>query len=592
MIVWFDLEWGIETRTFRCASWYTEGKLYGTHSFTVFKDFIEGLPDDVTLGGFNILSDSDLRRCLEWGIALPANFRVQDAFIATKLLHPTYPWKDLKSVSRLHGFQYENEATTDATVRLLDYCGKDTVAAQVVYEAAAAEAQARVPALSPALEVYNDIAQAFFLVEVAGMKVDHQFLTREQLRLTSELGRLTPQLPDPAMVTNTNVLRDWVEQRWTPKELAILPRAVDPVTGERSGPRSMDVSYLTLLPRQTKQFQAILDARATYSYYNLFVRRPLEEFGDFFHPRYKLLHASTGRRSTEPAIQNWPAESRQAFKSRYQDGKIVSVDFRNLEARLFAWEAGCTKLLTALIEGGYPLIASQTFGGPLIEKSDPKYKVIKATVLAVLYNMTPWLYGHNVWVSSGGKIKMSTEETERTLQQFFDTYPEIYEERERRKAYVWEHGAALSTAGAPIELLVLPEDLYLDNPKWVKDYRKRIENQAVNNPTQQLAGYVTGCGLVDVITALQQQQWGTFADLLWQARASCGWVPKPQGQVLPISEVHDELVFDVPYEDVPDSKQLLVECLVNNHTTLKRVVPQFDCPLDVEIVVGDYWKKD
>jgi DNA polymerase I-like protein with 3'-5' exonuclease and polymerase domains len=353
----------------------------------------------------------------------------------------------------------------------------------------------------------------------------------------------------------------------------------------------MDVSYLTLLPRQTRQFQTILDARATYSYYNLFVRRPKEQFGEFFHTRYKLLHAASQRRSTEPAIQNWPPEARQAFVSRYKGGKIVAVDFRNVEARLFAWQAGCPKLLAALLEGGYPLIASQTFGGPLIEKHDPKYKVIKATVLAVLYNMTPWLYGHNVWVESKGKIRMSDTETHETLEKFFKAYPEIFVERERRKQIAWNTGTAFSSVGVPIQLPILPEDLLLSDPKWQKHYRKRIENQAVNYPTQQLAGYVTACGLVDVIDALVDAQMGTFSEFLWHAQASCQ-DPEQHKMVLPIAEVHDELVFDIPNDLVDSTGELLKDCLVKHQTTLKRLCPEFDCPLDVELIVGDYWRKE
>lgn len=581
-----DLEWDKDTKVFRSAAWYRigapENRVIGSTNFSVVAYELGELAyanPDMRLVNHNI--KVDLGQLVRWGVPLPANFRVADSLVAARLLYPDIPSKALKPLAREFGMDYESEWDTEDLNALLAYNARDTFAAATLYQILWDKAT---PDQRNVLELNNKFTRAFFAMEMAAVKLDTQFLESEVERLTTELARTMPDIP-VGFVTDDGAFREWLHNHYTKKELAEVP-----ITWKTKDIQ-LSKAALSMLPYRVDGLDRILEVRATYDYLKSFVLNPLEKQDQgYYAPEYKLLVAKTHRRSTEPAVQNWPISARRALVPRFPDGRFVAADFRNLEARLFAWQCGSQELLGDLIEGGYLLIAARVFGWTDIQdKKDPRYKLTKATLLALTYNMGDWLFRQNLRTQQG--LDKSKEEVAHYRDAFFSAYPEVYKEIERRKAYMHKYGYAPPAVGRGIQPLYdIPEE-YI--PPGDRRRRKgRLENQAVNNPTQLLAAYVTGSALVDIQRRICEWHGINFAEYvarLYESRQAK--IPVLKG--FPVLEVHDELVAEATTEEhVEPLTEIMRECMTTPRMLLS-VVPNFptDGLLDVEIGVSSYLSK-
>lgn len=576
-----DLEWHIDTLQFRCGCWRKDkaATITGTFSLDTLRKVIESLPDDTCFIGHQIAS-ADLKQLTRWGIKLPQHFTIEDSLVASRLANPDWPTHKLKPLAREYGYEYQDEHATADDKELILYCGKDVEASEAINDAIKASLQRRQSAL---LKLQNAIAQAFFYCEIAGIKLNIKTLEADKQEYESKIARLAPLVADGAF-TDDGRMRSWLQQNYSEKELQMLGKT-------DGGEMALNVKAMKWLPRQNKEFHAMVDGRAAQDYLTLYVNRPLEIQKDgYLFSNFKHLVARTQRRSTEPAVQNWPEQARHCIVSRFPGGKIVSADFKNLEARLFAYEAGCKKLMECLVEGGYPLVAERVFGWTGITKQDPRYKALKVLVLAIQYNMGNGVYIRNMLIDHG--IKKTWAEAEADFDLFFDKFPEMYAERERRKRYGWETGKAWSLIGAHMPLPILPFDK-IYSEKDVKWRKKSCENRAINYPSQCMAAYVTGSAMYDL-----QKELSVMADgagryveamidsrkdpVSWQRAYS--YLPG-----IPIIEVHDELVADCPADKVELMKEMFTKYMLQLKT-LKQFIPTFNCPLDVDITVADFWK--
>lgn len=571
-----DLEWD-RSDHFRCGVVYHAGKLLGFQDVSQLIKFLKSLPGRVCFVGHNL--SADLRRLVKYGY-LPPDFEVKDSLIAARLVDTGMVDKSLKILSREYGFEYEDLHSTQDLRELMEYAGKDVWASWWLYRAY--EERVKNTHQEKVLDWYNKFVVVYFLLEIAGLRYDYLLAREEIEKYKLELSTLLGSFPlglDPKTITNDNLLREWLKTKWSEKDLAVLGKTA-------SGLVSVGSEQLRLLPRQPKGFEAILKARSIQDFLSLYLFRPLSllDGSGFLSPSYRLLVAKTHRRSTYPAIQNWPKEARRYIISRFPGGRILAADFKNLEARLFAWQSGCRKFFTAMIERGYSGVAEEVFKLKKVEKGTAEYTFVKSTVLAVLYNMSANLLAKRLRISLGRVV--SVEEAEKTLSVFYETYPEVWDAQQKRKMWAWKYGRTYSDVGAEIPLHLLPREWYRD------DYRrKEVENKAVNYPTQQLASYVTAFGLYSLQKDIADRYggFGQYCQAVWESRQG----KEVKGGILPIIEVHDEVVFDT---DTTGREEEYVEWIKWHLTEggvkyLRELCPKFSCPLEVEVVGGDFWVK-
>ena len=581
-----DVEWYVPSKTgdlgpdgsFRCATWMSGKKLFGTKSFDKFKGIIESLPEKTEFIGHN-LTGAEFDAFNRWGIPLPDRFSINDTMLASRLLEPQTAAHDLKFLAKERGYYYSEEwANPDEDV-CLEYCSKDTFMSRVLADE---YADTLTPETARVLSFTNKLSRAFFAVECAGLKLDVQQLRNLEVSYGARLGDLLARGVPPKPITDDREMRAILMKRYT-KDLLIkkLGKTED-------GQVQVSAKLLERLPKLTVALKDLIEARRLNDYRTLYIKRPLEMATPegFIFPKYKILVAKTHRRSTKPAIQNWPEEARKVIVSRFEGGKIVAGDYKNLEARLFAWQCGCKSFLEALVEGGYLGIADRCFGWKIADKRDPKYKQLKSMILAVTYNVSPWLYAHNM---TNDGVPKTMDDAERDFGMFFDMFPEIYDELESRKDYVWKHGKTkCSVPGVTLPVTILPDYVFQDERDY-RRYCKRLENFACNWPTQNLASYVTGAALVEIQAAISGEQYGGYCNELHRMTKK-GGISKSYAGYFPIAEVHDELVFDSTSGTAAECQELMGGFMVNN-PTLHSLVPGFNCPLDTSFTIGDCWEK-
>lgn len=566
----FDLEWDKELKTFKCGSWYDGTVLRGSANKQTVSDNLDR--DYTVFGGHNVVADFE--QLVKWGIVPKSDFRIDDSLLALRLFKPDLPTRDLKPIAREYGIRYADEHDNPDIDELLQYCGKDSFASHFIFEKETAK---KSPQLLQVLQMNCQLSLEFLAIRLAGMRVDVELLTQQDLSIQEDMNKQLASLPsglDQSVITNDNVFRAWLQANYTPKELQALGKTA---TKELA----IGTKLLKLLPNKpglTEHLHAVRGLRTLYDYWNLFVHGALERTEQgYLTCDYKLLTTKSHRRATTPNMQNWPSKARSIFVSRHQDGKILSCDYRNLEARVFAWQAQCPRLLDALINGGYIRIADECFGIKGVDKASNEYRAVKAVVLGTLYGQGAWKLRHQLLVEQG--ITMTLRECEQYINTFFNFYPEVPQEMERRIGYLYETGCAYSHLGCR---LPLPDPRAVDPAEAWKV--KSIHNRAINWPTQHFASYVTGCALVDVARLIRDDQGWTMGEYLEHCWASRTY-PNEAPTILPITEVHDELTCDVKPGVSTDA---ITQTMIASNT-LRKLVPEFDCPLDVEAELKERW---
>lgn len=233
--------------------------------------------------------------------------------------------------------------------------------------------------------------------------------------------------------------------------------------------------------------------------------------GDVLHPTVWTLGAKTGRMSVSaPALQQLPAEDaevRDAFVPR--DGnKLFSIDYDQIEARLMAHFSQDPGMIAAFAADGdfFTNMARLIYQDDTIEKKDPRRNVTKHANYAKLFGAGVPKFSHTAGIP--------VAEGEQFLRAYDRAYPGV-------KAFQ----KALS-------------DLAV----------KRARNEGVayvttpsgrHQPTDPDATYKLTNYLIQ----------GSAADVLKHKIVELSNVGLTDYLVLP---VHDELIFDVPADEVAD----------------------------------------
>jgi uracil-DNA glycosylase family 4 len=295
------------------------------------------------------------------------------------------------------------------------------------------------------------------------------------------------------------------------------------------------------------------------------------------------LGARTGRRSSNrPNMQNWKPVMRRLVRSRWSGGAILDADYKSLEPYILGWLARDDKYLTYFQEGkGYVGIAKEVYGRD-VEKGTREYRVVKAIVLGTNYGAGAKKIANQLWIELG--VKLSSEyaeherEVERCRKKYLRAFPGI-------KRYMDKARHTLLTTGKVVTPTGRVRHMPVPQGERTPGFGHFL-NSAYNFPIQSLASDVTGSALVDVEEAISREYGISYIEL-HRALLSKQWPNVP----LAINEIHDELVYDLPPDDVVNRKRV-VELIVETMRavpTLRKVCPGFTLALDVEYLIGPTW---
>lgn len=272
----------------------------------------------------------------------------------------------------------------------------------------------------------------------------------------------------------------------------------------------------------------------------------------YLHPIYKQALTQTGRLSSvEPNIQNIPIRTeegqmiREIFISRFSDGYILTADYSQIELRILAHLSGDAKMIEAF---NHAVDFHKQTAGLIYEvDAEAVTKEMRHTAKAINFGI---IYGMSAWGLSES-LGISPLEANIYINKYFDTYREV-------KRFLDETVANAKRDGYT---------------KTVLNRRRYIPE--INSTNKNLSNFGER-------TAMNAPMQGSAADIIKIAMVNIRRRIKKAGlKALLIAQVHDELVFDCPKDEVNILKDLVKEEMESAYSLKVK--------LTVEVGIGKNW---
>tara|TARA_R110002124_G_scaffold41367_1_gene128285 strand:- start:32143 stop:34863 length:2721 start_codon:yes stop_codon:yes gene_type:complete len=269
------------------------------------------------------------------------------------------------------------------------------------------------------------------------------------------------------------------------------------------------------------------------------------------HTSYHQAVTATGRlSSSDPNLQNIPVRSaegrriRQAFVAT-EGCKIVAADYSQIELRIMAHLSGDSGLKAAFEQNldVHSATAAEVFGVELASVTGEQRRSAKAINFGLIYGMSAF--------GLGRQLHIGRNQAQEYIDLYFARYPGVQAYMDSIRKRAAEQGYVETLFG---RRLYLPEIRASNGMR-----RQAAERTAINAPMQGTAADIIKLAMISV------DQW--LADKKLNARM--------------IMQVHDELILEVPQDELEDVLSGLKARMSN--------AARLDVPLVVDVGVGDNW---
>jgi DNA polymerase-1 len=390
-------------------------------------------------------------------------------------------------------------------------------------------------------------------MERRGISVDRQVLSRLSGEFAQEAAGLEAEI---------NKLAGETVNVGSPKQMGDilfgklkLPGGTKTKTGQwATGARVLDelAEQGHELPQKILDWRQVSKLKSTYTdalpgYVNPTTHR--------VHTSYALAATTTGRlSSSEPNLQNIPIRTEDGRKIRRAfiaapGHKLVSADYSQIELRLLAEIAGIEQLRKAFRDGLdiHALTASEMFGVPVKAMPAEVRRRAKAINFGIIYGISAF--------GLANQLSIEREEAGAYIRKYFERFPGIRDYMEETKAFAKKNGYVLTLFGRKCH--------YPEIGASNASIRAFNERAAINARLQGTAADIIRRAMIRMDAALTKK--------------------KLNAQML--LQVHDELVFEVPDDEV--EKTLPVVTAVMVEAPLPAL--SLSVPLQVEAHAADNW---
>ena len=346
----------------------------------------------------------------------------------------------------------------------------------------------------------------------------------------------------------------------SPKQVAeVLYDRLDIKTGKKKRSRSTSAEILEELSQDYEICDYILQHRKfskLKSTYTDSLPTLISKRDGRIHTTYNQATTVTGRlSSSNPNLQNIPIRTeegnkiRNAFCSQDKEHNLIlSADYSQIELRLLAHVSGDEHLINAFNSDidVHTLTASKVFGVDVENVTKDMRRKAKAVNFGIIYGQSR--YG------LAKALNISNTQAQEFIDKYFESYPKIKQYMQDKIDFANENGYVETLLGRKRFLLA---ELQSSNYQ-IREFAQRA---AINQPLQ-----------------------GTAADLIKQAMIEVDKQITAKGlKSKMIMQVHDELVFELPKEELEDLKQLVVSAM--------ELSQPLKVPLVVDVNYGESWKE-
>lgn len=269
------------------------------------------------------------------------------------------------------------------------------------------------------------------------------------------------------------------------------------------------------------------------------------------HGKFNQTITATGRiSSTEPNLQNIPIrmELGRALRKVFvpKEGcRFIDADYSQIELRILAHSSGDENLIEAYktAQDIHRITASKVFHTPFDDVTNEQRSNAKAVNFGIVYGISSFGLSQD--------LSITKKQAAEYIEQYFETYPKIKEfldsvvEQARNDGYV----STLFGRRRPV-----PE---LSSKNFMqRNFGERI---AMNSPIQGTAADIMKIAMINVDRSIREQR--LHAKIVLQ--------------------VHDELLLEVPEQELAQVKELVEDCMRN--------AANLSVPLEVGLESGDNW---
>jgi len=392
-------------------------------------------------------------------------------------------------------------------------------------------------------------SESLYRIERNGVLIDSAFLMKQ----SDELGKRMMQLEREA-----HELAGQPFNLGSPKqigEILFTKLGLPVVKKTASGVPSTDEEVLEKLaedyplPAKLLEHRGLSKLKGTYT-----DKLPL-----MVHPKTGRVHthyaqavAITGRLSSnDPNLQNIPVRTEEGRRIREAfiaspGHRIASADYSQIELRIMAHISEDEALMRAFREGMdvHRATAAEVFGTTPDEVSSEQRRYAKVINFGLIYGMSSFGLARNLGIDKSAAANY--------IQRYFERYPGVKTYMDETRLSAKSKGYVETVFG---RRLYLPE---INSPNGPR--RGSAERQAINAPMQGTAADLIKLSMVKIQDVLDARKMRTKM----------------------IMQVHDELVFEVPEDEV---EWVRVEV-----PKLMASVAELRVPLLAEIGVGANWE--
>ena len=274
------------------------------------------------------------------------------------------------------------------------------------------------------------------------------------------------------------------------------------------------------------------------------------------HTTYNQALTVTGRlSSSNPNLQNIPIRTEEGNKIRAafcakdkENSLILSADYSQIELRLLAHVSEDEYLIHAFNSGEdiHTMTASKVFGVGVNEVTKDMRRKAKAVNFGIVYGQSRYGLAKNLGITN--------TEAQEFIDKYFEYYPGVKKYMAYEVDFVNKYGYVETMFGRK---RYLASELMSPNFQ-IREFASRA---AINQPIQGSAADLIKMAMIEVEKQLEAHDLKTKM----------------------IMQVHDELVFEVPKDELEEVKEIVKTAMELNQP--------LKVPLELDMNCGSSWKE-
>jgi DNA polymerase-1 len=398
------------------------------------------------------------------------------------------------------------------------------------------------------LELEQPLSRVLAKMEIEGIKVDRQTLLDMGEEIHGRLEHLTSQIYELAG-TEFNIN--------SPKQLGdiLFDKLGLPVIKKTKTGYSTNAEVLEKLEPHHEIVASILHYRQLGKLQSTYIEgllKVIDKENGKVHTNFKQTIAATGRLSSiDPNLQNIPIrleegrKIRKAFVPVQKDSVLLAADYSQIELRVLAHISKDAGLIEAFKEGKdiHTKTAMDVFHVEEDKVSSLMRRHAKAVNFGIVYGISDYGLSQS--------LNITRKEAAAFIERYFESFPGV-------KTFMKEVVQQAKKDGFVTTLLnrrrYLPE---INSRNF--NLRSFAERTAMNTPIQGTAADIIKKAMIDMDKRLHKE--GLSSKLLLQ--------------------VHDELIFEVPKDEISTMTKLVSEVM--------EAAMELNVPLQVDVDHGDTW---